>query len=232
MSNLQLQLPTIHGIVTVCDAVTGKPLVLLEGSVVTGRRTAAVSLIAIKALLGRVPQSVLLIGTGVQATHHVEALHALFPKSKILVRGLTSAHAQKFVDVMRQRHERLSLCPTEIPCDVEAVLTVTTSTEPVYDELPIPGRIVVGVGAFKPEMAEIGKQTLACGEIYADDPEGARHEAGDLIRAGVDWRNVRSLGWLLQNKPRGTDGAVFKSVGTAAWDLAASRVALVNYRNL
>ena len=54
---------------------------------------------------------------------------------------------------------------------------------------------------------------------------GARHEAGDLLRAGIDWGRVRSLGSLLRRGP-GSDGPfVFKSVGTGAWDLAAARVA-------
>jgi len=230
-ANFNLRLPTIHGTLTVCAAMTGKPLLLLDGSVVTGRRTAAVSMLAVKALLGRDPASVMLIGTGVQARHHVEALQALYPRSHTWVKGSSSARSHAFVDAMRHRHDRLSPAPTAIPEDVEVVLTVTTSAEPVYDEPPIPGRIVIGVGAFKREMAEIGRKTLACGEIYADDPAGARSEAGDLIRAGIDWHDVRSLGWLLQHKPHRGNSAVFKSVGTAAWDLAAGRVALKNLRN-
>jgi 1-piperideine-2-carboxylate/1-pyrroline-2-carboxylate reductase [NAD(P)H] len=229
--NLNLNLPTIHGIVTVCDAATGRPLLLLDGSTVTGRRTAAVSMIAARTLLGGDPESLMLIGTGVQAAHHVEALHALFPRSQVWIRGLNFTNSLQFCESMRARHARLSPCPAEIPDDVDAVLTVTTSTEPVYDERPIVGRVVIGIGAFKPEMAEIGKRTLAGGEIYADDPAGAEHEAGDLIRAGVDWTKVRSLGWLLRNRPCGVGSAVFKSVGTAAWDLAASRVALSNFSN-
>src|SRR5690606_11531668 len=87
-------------------------------------------------------------------------------------------------------------------------------------------RLVIGVGAFRPEMAELGPVTLAGSAIYADDPAGARHEAGDLLRAGVDWDQVRSLAALLRQPHDRTRPAVFKSVGAAAWDLAAARVAL------
>jgi 1-piperideine-2-carboxylate/1-pyrroline-2-carboxylate reductase [NAD(P)H] len=86
--------------------------------------------------------------------------------------------------------------------------------------------VVVGVGAFKPEMAEIGATTLAGSALYADDPAGARHEAGDLLRAGIDWGRVQSLATLLREGPERGRPAVFKSVGTGAWDLAAARVAV------
>jgi 1-piperideine-2-carboxylate/1-pyrroline-2-carboxylate reductase [NAD(P)H] len=106
--------------------------------------------------------------------------------------------------------------------------SLTTATEPVYDEPPQVGRIVVGVGAFKPEMAEIGKTTLDGSVLYADDLAGARHEAGDLLRAGVEWSRVHALAELVREEPDRSQAFVFKSVGTAAWDLAAARVALAS----
>lgn len=206
-ANAQRGLPTIHGVVTVCDAATGRPLCLLDGPEVTGRRTAAVTLLAIRSLLGRAPKEVLLFGTGAQSRFHVQALQAVFPQARVLVRGRRETQG-------------------DVPEGVDAVVTLTTSTEPIYDEAPRAGRVVVGVGAFKPEMAEIGKRTLDGSELYADDPIGARHEAGDLLRAGIDWSRVKSLATLLRAPHDPSRPAVFKSVGTAAWDLAAARVAL------
>jgi len=224
--NAQQGLPTIHGIVTVCDAATGRPLVMLDGPEVTGRRTAAVSMLAVRRLLGRTPAEVLMIGTGAQARYHLALLGAVCPKSKIWVRGISAADTEAFCRAAGAVHSQVLPCPTGVPDAAEAVITLTTATEPVYDEAARAGRVVVGVGAFKPEMAEIGKTTLDGSALYADDPAGARHEAGDLLRAGIDWARVRSLGSLLANEPERGRPAVFKSVGTAAWDLAASRVAL------
>jgi 1-piperideine-2-carboxylate/1-pyrroline-2-carboxylate reductase [NAD(P)H] len=110
------------------------------------------------------------------------------------------------------------------------VIAVTTSTEAVYDEPALRDRLVIGVGAFRPDMAEIGKTTLDGSDLYADDPAGARHEAGDLIQAGIDWSRVRSLAAALQGRIDAAHPRVFKSVGTAAWDLAAARVALAAVR--
>ncbi|MGA3828182.1 delta(1)-pyrroline-2-carboxylate reductase family protein, partial [Pseudomonas chlororaphis] len=87
----------------------------------------------------------------------------------------------------RQLHEHREPCGPDIPSEVDVVITLTTSTEPVYNEPARAGRVVIGVGAFKPEMAELGKVPLDASDLYADDPAGARHEAGDLLQAGIDW---------------------------------------------
>lgn len=225
-ANAARGLPTIHGTVSVCDAATARILCTLDGPEVTGRRTAAVTLLAIESLRPRPPTQVLLIGAGGQARHHLQALHDVHPACRVWVRGSGPDSTRRFVDAARSIHADTVACPATIPVDVEVVVTLTTSRVPVYDEPATAGRLVVGVGAFKPEMAEIGDVTLHRSDIYADDPAGARHEAGDLMRAGVDWTRVRSLGSLVQDKVDPSRPAVFKSVGTAAWDLAAARVAL------
>lgn len=225
-SNVQRKLPTINGTVTVCDALTGKVMCLLDGPELTGRRTAAVTLLAIRTLLQRAPQEILLFGTGAQARYHVQAINALFPESRIWVRGLNPQTSAEFCVSNQELHAQLVPCGTEYPAELDVVITVTTSTEPVYNELAQPGRLIIGVGAFKPEMAELGKVTLDGSDLYADDPAGARHEAGDLLRAGIDWSRVGSLAAALRGPIDLSRPAVFKSVGTAAWDLAAARVAL------
>lgn len=223
--NKHLGLPAIHGAVTVCDTATGQLRCLLDGPEVTGRRTAAVSLLAIRQLLPQAPRHILLVGTGTQARYHVQALHALYPQAQVWVQARTHDAAARFCEALGALHGGLRPRTADAPA-FDVVITLTTSREPVYDEAPRPGCLVIGVGAFRPEMAEIGATTLAGSDLYADDPPGARHEAGDLLRAGVDWSRVVSLGALLRMPADGTRPAVFKSVGTAAWDLAAARVAL------
>ena len=225
-SNVQRQLPTIHGTVTVCDSVTGKVMCLLDGPELTGRRTAAVTLLAIRTLLKQTPKDILLFGTGAQARYHVQAINAFYPECKVWVRGLDEKNSSDFCVSNRQQHQHLEPCGAELPKNVDVVITVTTSTEPVYNELAQAGRLIIGVGAFKPEMAELGKVTLDGSDLYADDPVGARHEAGDLLRAGIDWSRVHSLATALGAEIDPARPVVFKSVGTAAWDLAAARVAI------
>ncbi|WP_433885388.1 bifunctional Delta(1)-pyrroline-2-carboxylate/Delta(1)-piperideine-2-carboxylate reductase [Pseudomonas vranovensis] len=224
--NRELNLPTIHGHVSVYDAETGSPLFILDGPEVTGRRTAAVTMLVMRTFKASLPKEILIIGTGMQATYHLQAIQALYPDSKVWMRGINAADAQQFCTNNRGVHANLHPCADEeVPEAVDVIITLTTSTVPVYNQSGQAGRLVVGVGAFKPEMAEIGKNTLFSSDIYIDDPAGAMHEAGDLIQAGVDWSQTRSLASAFTEKPDLTRPIVFKSVGTGAWDLAACRVA-------
>jgi 1-piperideine-2-carboxylate/1-pyrroline-2-carboxylate reductase [NAD(P)H] len=223
-ANFAKGIPTIHGQVSVYDAETGAPICLLDGPEVTGRRTAALSMLAIKTLLPAAPEEILIVGTGIQAAYHVKAINAVHPHARVCVRGLTFADAASFCETNQAIHAELY--PTTIlPEDASVVITLTTSKKPVYNEKGRAGRLIIGVGAFTPEMAEIGGETLSSSHIYVDDPAGVRHEAGDLIQARIDWSEIRSIAQALQSKPDLTVPIVFKSVGSGAWDLAACRVA-------
>jgi 1-piperideine-2-carboxylate/1-pyrroline-2-carboxylate reductase [NAD(P)H] len=110
---------------------------------------------------------------------------------------------------------------------VDVVITGTTSKQPVYLHPARAGRLIIAVGAFKPDAAEIAPATVLASRIYVDDPEGARHEAGDLLQAGADWSQVQGIAHALGAAPMAdTEPVLFKTVGCAAWDLAAARVAL------
>lgn len=223
--NSTLGLPAIQGAVTVCDTATGQVRCMLDGPEVTGRRTAAVSVLAIRHLLPQAPANVLIVGTGTQARYHVQVLQALYPQALVWVQARSRDAAARFCEAHAALNKGMQPCPADAPA-MDVVITLTTSREPVYDAAPRAGCLVIGVGAFRPEMAELGANTLHGSDLYADDPPGARHEAGDLLRAGVDWSRVMSLGALLRGPADPARPAVFKSVGTAAWDLAAARVAL------
>lgn len=223
--NRALDLPTIHGVVSAFDGKTGRELCVLDGPTVTARRTAAVSMLGIKTFLKAPPRHVALIGTGTQAIGHIQALGALYPGLRVTAVGTSREKAQAFVDA--QRHLPLDLtAATATPDNVDAVITLTTSAVPVYTRAARAGVLVIGVGAFKPELAEIGAGTLMASRIYVDDLAGARHEAGDLIQADVDWSGVQALSQALAHGAPFNEPIVFKTVGCAAWDLAAARCAL------
>lgn len=234
-ANRTRALPTIHGHVSVCDPDTGEGRLALDGPTLTGRRTAAMTLLAMRTFLRTPPAEVLLIGTGTQAAHHVRALAAVYPAARVIVRGSSAARAEAFC---AEHAEHIRMRQQEgdaIPDPVDTVIAVTTSTTPVYDESARPERLVIGVGAFTPQMAEIGPRTLENSTLYVDDLPGARHEAGDFIQAHVDWTRVAPLADALRvgSATTGTPSrgpVVFKSVGCAAWDLAACRVAYAAQR--
>jgi 1-piperideine-2-carboxylate/1-pyrroline-2-carboxylate reductase [NAD(P)H] len=224
-SNSQRGLPTIHGLVTVFDTETGKPICLLDGPEVTGARTAAVSMIGIETFLDNTPKKVLIIGTGAQAQYHIRALNDVYPDAEIYVRGIDKESAEDFCKSNEGNSHLIACDPDYIPEDVDVVILLTTSTKPIYNFSGKSGRLIIGVGAFKPEMAEIGKETLFSSNVFVDDFAGAKEEAGDLIQANVDWSSVKGLALALTSKVDKKEPFVFKTVGTGAWDLAASRVA-------
>jgi 1-piperideine-2-carboxylate/1-pyrroline-2-carboxylate reductase [NAD(P)H] len=215
-------LPTIHGQVTAFDALTGVPQFMLDGPTITGRRTAAVSMLAIRTLAKAAPRKVLLIGTGKQAAYHAEALASVYPEARISVLGSRTERAQAFCA------EHTAVVPLDasvIPDSIDIVIAATTSKTPVYTLPARADRLVIGVGAFTADAAEVSASTVQASTLYVDDLAGAHHEAGDLILAGVDWNVVRPLADALASAKKTDAPVLFKSVGCAAWDLAACRVA-------
>jgi len=223
-------LPTIHGQVMAFDADTGETLFILDGPTVTGRRTAAMSMLGVRTFAAAAPREFLLIGTGTQALNHLEAIGDLYPQARVWVKGSAPARAEAFCAAHRGKAfelRPLTQPDTALPDSIDTVIALTTSRQAVYDEAARAGRLVIGVGAFTPEMVEIGARTLTGSALFVDDMAGAKHEAGDFIQAGVDWSGVRGIASVLDNAawaPSQTP-VVFKSVGCAAWDLAACRVA-------
>jgi 1-piperideine-2-carboxylate/1-pyrroline-2-carboxylate reductase [NAD(P)H] len=227
-------LPTIHGQVMAFDADTGATLFILDGPTVTGRRTAAMSMLGVATFKGgasgrAAPRAFLLIGTGTQAANHAQAIGELFPDARIWVKGSTPAKAEAFCTAHRNEAPNLrALAGAEVPAEVDVVIALTTSRQAVYDEAPRAERLVIGVGAFTPEMLELGAHTVHGSALFVDDLAGARHEAGDFIQAGVDWANVTGIAAVVDAStplPAPSTPVLFKSVGCAAWDLAACRVA-------
>jgi len=193
---------------------------------VTGRRTAAMTVLATQVLHRTGPRSILVIGTGEQASHHVRAFTECFPDARIQIRGVTQEAASAFCVAHAGITPRLRIAP-EGPCDegVDLVVTLTTSKTPVYLGPARASRLVAGVGAFTPDAAEVAAGVVHGSTVVVDDPVGATHEAGDILLAGMDWNGVRSLADAI-NTPVPADQPVFyKSVGCAAWDLAACRLA-------
>lgn len=221
------RLPVIQGQVSVWDGSTGTHIVTLDGATVTGRRTAALSMLGVVTLLPHRPRFVHIIGTGTQARHHVEAVAVLCPQAKIAISGRSYAAAERFCAEQAQLSAALSPArPRAVGDEVDVVISCTTSLEPVYNEAARSGRLVIAVGAFTPAAAEIGAATVRASHIYVDDLDSARHEAGDVIRAGVDWAQVQPLSQRLCASEVPARPVLFKTVGHAAWDLAAARVAV------
>ncbi len=223
-------LPTIQGLVLVTDAGNGQPLMLLDGPTLTARRTAAVTALGLRVLSRQPLRSVALVGTGAQALEHARLLAELGELERVEVVGRDQARAAAFVDAVALScpgvRLRAAVSIDEALGRVDAVVTLTTATRPVLPDGLHDKLLVVGVGAFRPDMAELPPSLLRSRSVVVDALPGARHEAGDLIQAGIDWGNVTELVDHLDVSGAPGPAPVFKTVGQAAWDLAAAHVAV------
>lgn len=229
--NTRHGLPTIQGEVVVMDAKTGVRFGILEGSTVTARRTAALSLLAAQTLAKKPDGPLLIVGAGTQAKAHLEAFHEGLGVSKIFIVSRTGERARALAE-----HAQSLGMEAEVAASVEQVLnevsmivTATTSYEPVLPEEVPSDTFVAAIGAFNPEMAELPPALLSSSSVLVDTLEGAKEEAGDLIQAeqsgAFEWRDSVQLedALLWTSLPDGP--IIFKSVGHALWDLAAARTA-------
>ncbi len=222
--NAALHLPTIQGMITCAEAHNGRFLFNLDGPTVTMRRTSAMSMLGMRTFARGAVKRVLIVGTGTQAIAHVEALSALYPGIEVAIRGRTPERAEHFckqhaTNLLTLRPEALKETPFNV------VITTTASPTPIYDGKAAPHCLVIGVGAYRPDMAEIAPQIVRASQLYVDDPIGAPTEAGDILQAGVNWSTVHALAEALETPADPTRPVFFKSVGCAVWDLAACRVA-------
>lgn len=233
--NPERGLPNILGEVLVANAHTGERINMLDGPTVTGRRTAAVSLLAAQSFAPEPDGELLIIGAGVQAQTHLEAFVAGLPVRKVWLQSRTRDKAEALAT-----HARSLGVQAEVVDEVAAVLprvsmvvTVTSSRTPVLPDLDsglwTDRHFVAGVGAFRPEMCELPPQLClaasASGRLLADTLFGIEEEAGDLLQAGVDWNTVQPFETAILHaealRERTGSPLVFKSVGYALWDLAA-----------
>lgn len=217
-------IPTLQGQVTCLSATDGSFLLALDGITTTERRTAAISMLGLETFRSKTLKNILLIGTGAQAKVHLEALDELYPGVNVFIRGRTTERVNALVKTP-YLHLTLHAEPTQ-NMHYDAVIAVTSSKEILYNNSATPETLVIGVGAYRPDMIEIGPQVVNNSLCVVDDPNGAPTEAGDIIQAGKDWKDVKKLSDFLQKGNDSESPIFFKSVGCAAWDLAACRLAL------
>lgn len=230
------ELDSHQGAVLLFEAERGRLLAIIDATSVTAIRTAAVSAVATREL-ARADASVLaLVGSGVQARTHLEAIRAVRPLARVRVASLTPQRAEAFA---RRESERtglaISACKTvrEAVEGADIVCTVTSSRVPVVrGEWLSPGVHVNAVGSSVAGARELDTAAVVRARLFVDRRESALAEAGDfLIAKGEgavgDAHILAEIGEFLLGSAPGRTSAdeitLFKSVGLAVEDLAAAR---------
>lgn len=217
--------PTHHALVVLFKPETGAPLAVMDGRLITEMRTAAVSAAATNTLARRDAAVLAIIGSGVQAHSHLEALRLVRDFRE--VRVWSPRNAGKFA---QRLGVRLARSAEEAVRGADVVLVATTSRTPVlHGEWLSPGMHVNAVGAPRPDWRELDDAVMRRTKLYVEQREAASRESGDVIAGGNIFAEI---GEVFGNRRPGRESAdeitLFKSVGVAVEDLASAELV---YRN-
>jgi ornithine cyclodeaminase/alanine dehydrogenase-like protein (mu-crystallin family) len=217
--NVSLEKHTHMAMIQLFRSNTGEPLAVMDGRLITEMRTAAVSAVAVDCLARRDAKVLGILGSGVQARSHVQALARVRRFEEIRVWSRSEANARKFADEVGAR-----VTTAEETADADVVLTLTSSPVPVLQ-----GRwlkkdaVVCAVGAVTPNRRELDDEAMR-GAVVVESREAAMREPGDILLAKAEVS--AEIGELLDGASLDRKGrpVVFKSVGIAIEDIAAANL--------
>src|ERR1700675_2321935 len=191
--NAKKGLPSHLATIILLDPATGALLATLDGRFITEARTAAVSAVAARYLALPDAHKLAIIGSGVQARSHLEALSLVRKLSDIRCWSPTVAHARRFVGDSRGvplRHVESAQAAVE---GADLIVLVTASPTPViFDAWVKPGACVISVGACRPNQREMDSALVARARVIVDSRAAALKESGDVVMAMAEGRFGKS----------------------------------------
>lgn len=228
-------LPSHLATILLFDPDTGALVSVMDGRYITEARTAAVSAVSAKALARPDASRLAILGSGVQARSHLEALAEVRALTDVRVWSPQARSRERFVTEMAGR-----VAAPVRACDsaeatvrgADLVVLVTSSPTPVVDDAWVaPGAHVISVGACRPDQREMAPELVARGRLVVDSRAAALVEAGDVVQGIREGRFDAShvageLGEVLLGRISGrrsdAEVTIFKSLGMAVEDVAAA----------
>jgi ornithine cyclodeaminase/alanine dehydrogenase-like protein (mu-crystallin family) len=233
--NPQQGLDAHQGSVMLLSGETGELLALMNASAITAIRTAAVSGVATELLAREDASELAIIGAGVQARTHIEAMACVRPIKRARIASRSVENARKFAGEMASRYG-FPIEPVETVemavRGADLIVTATTAPEPVLKrEWLAPGAHVNAVGASLSTTREVDSATMAAASLFVDRRESTINESGDYLIAlregAITTDHIRAeIGELLIANQVGRTSreeiTLFKSLGLAVEDLASA----------
>lgn len=228
-------LPSHLATILLLDPDTGALVALMDGRYITEARTAAVSAVSARHLARADAATLAILGTGVQARSHLEALALVRPLGDVRVWSPKAASRDRFVADMRGHvTATLSAAATAEAAvrGADLIVLVTSSPTPVIDDAWVmPGAHVMSVGACRADQREMDPALVARSRLVVDSRAAALVESGDVVLGMAEGRFeaahvLGELGDVVRGRVqarRGPDDVtVFKSLGLAVEDVAAA----------
>lgn len=236
--------PFLDGIMYLNDGVTGEPLAILNGRVLTGLRTGAVGGVAVKHLSKDKSKHIGLVGCGAQGFEQVKFACVVRPIEKVYLYDSMKENMKDFIESLKK--DILKEDPNRkidfIVCDgvetlvknSEIIVTATGSNTPVLpdDGQSLKGKCIVAIGSWRPDMQEIPDALWSVVDsVYTELPY-ACEECGDLrIPLEKGLATMDQIGYMSDllkllddgKKPDLGETILYKSVGMSLFDLTSSR---------
>lgn len=229
-------LASVLGVYLLLDAATGAPRALLDGVMLTLRRTAAASALAARRLAHPDAARLVMVGAGALSAHLVRAHAAVRPIRQVKVWNRSLPRAEAVAALLRA--EGFDATPA---ADLEGavrsadiVSCATMSATPIVQGAWLkPGAHLDLVGGYTPAMREADDEAVRRSTVFVDTRGGALKEAGDIVQplqtgALVESAVAGDLFDLAHGRTTGRarpdEITFFKSVGSAIEDLAAAEL--------
>jgi ornithine cyclodeaminase len=230
------ELDTHQGAVLLFEAERGRLLAILDATSITAIRTAAVSGVATRLLAREDAGDLAIIGSGVQARTHLEAMTIARRIRRVRVAGKDRERAKAFAARESARHRlRVEVAENvrEAVLGADIICTATSSRDPVlFGDWISPGAHINAVGSSVPHARELDTAAVVRSRLYVDRRESTLNEAGDFLipkkeGAVTDAHIVAELGEVLTGRAAGRRSSdevtLFKSLGLAVEDVASAR---------
>jgi alanine dehydrogenase len=234
-------LPAILATIMLFSVETGKMIAVMDGSYITAIRTACASAMATRALANRETPVLGILGAGVQARAHIQALSRVRKLQQIKIYSPSGISATKIrKDMESDVGVKVAASAEDAVKHSDIVVTVTTAKEPILkSEWLNAGVHINAVGSHRPDLREIDGATLVRAKVVVDSREAIMAECGDILLA-LNEKSVpddvihAEIGEVLAGIKSGRESAgeitLYKSVGIAIQDVATAN--LVYHRAL
>lgn len=235
-SNQESGLDSHQGAILLFENRQGRLLSIMDASSVTAIRTAAVSGLATRLLARPDSSRLAILGSGVQARSHLEAMLAVRPIEKVKIWSRTVERARKLA---REGSDQFGISVTSAESarsaveDADIICTTTSSPVPVLQgEWIGEGTHINAVGSSAARTRELDTSAVVRSRLYVDCRESALHEAGDFLipkqeGALTDPHIIGEIGEIVTGRVEGrrspTEVTLFKSLGLAVEDVASAR---------
>jgi ornithine cyclodeaminase/alanine dehydrogenase-like protein (mu-crystallin family) len=222
-SNAARGLPTHLATIVMLDPETGALAAVIDGRYITEARTAAVSAVSVRKLAREDASILAILGSGVQARSHLEALSHVRKFREVRAWSPTLHHLQAFAD------ETGTIATESAEAAVRGadviVIAASSHTPILFNDWVAAGTHVVSVGATRPAQQEMDPALVGRSRLFVDSRAAALKESGDVIPFG-DAHIVAELGEAACARTSHDEITIFKSLGLAVEDVAAAHLAL------